>query len=106
MYKDYDHEIKRENGDKIFINIRFSDYTNNFRITSIGLLPKRKRNIQYITHGDDYEYRILDTAGRNKYTVKKYLEFVSVEEIKEAMLKAWESVKPIVESEEDICNMI
>lgn len=106
MYKSYEHEIKRENGDKIIIRVEFSDHRNCFKINYIGIIPKRKRNIQYLKFTDNYDYRVLDSVGRDKYTVEKYLEVVTIEEIKEAMIKAWENMKPVIESKEDLYKMV
>jgi len=102
----YIHEIKKENGDKVIIHLSFAEWKNNFRIDWIELLPKGKRNIQYLNFTDNYDYRALNTKGRDEYTVKKYLEVATMGEFKEAVMKAYESIKPVVESVEDLCKLV
>lgn len=101
----YEHTIHRDNGDKIIIKVEYAEWKNIYRIAYIGVLPKRKRNIQYLRFTDDYSYRCLDTAGRQKYLMKRYLEVVTVDEIKEAATRLWEHMKPNIESEDDLFNM-
>ena len=101
----YTYEIKRENGDKIIIEIEYSNYTGSLKICWIGILPKRKRNVKYIVF-DDYSYRSLDMDGRKKCEAQRYLEIVTLEEFQEAFTKAWESIKPVINVESDLYNMV
>jgi hypothetical protein len=102
----YEHEIKRDNGDKIIIRVRYADWCNKFHVDHIGIIPKGKRKIKYIEFTDNYSYRCLNSTDRNKYAVAEYLKLVTLEEIKEAILKAWEGMKPTVESVENLWEMV
>lgn len=42
----------------------------------------------------NWDYHKLDRDERNQYEMHKYEEFVGREKIEEALLKAWEMVKP------------
>lgn len=89
----YEHGIKRDNGDKIIINVEYDDY-NGFHILGIGVIAKGKRKIVYTDFSNDYKYRSLDMTGRKKYLLNKYLELVTVSEIKDAINKCYEQMKP------------
>lgn len=106
MRSSFENEFKRDNGDKVIIRVEFAEWLNNYRIVHVGLLLKRKRNIQYISCSDDYSYRALDTDGRKKYLLDKYLEVVTEEEIKETVMKAWENLKPVIENKDDLYKMV
>jgi hypothetical protein len=106
MSKSYEHEIKRDNGDKIIIRVSYADWCDRFKLTNIGVIPKRKRNVQYIEFTNNYDYRCLSSTEKDKYAVEKYLEVVSLEEIREATLKAWENMKPTVENLENLYAMV
>jgi hypothetical protein len=101
-----EYTIKRENGDKIIISVDYAEWKNKYRISSVGVILKGKRNVRYVSVGDDWSYRKLDAGGRNEYEIKKYLEVVTVDEIKAAALTAWERMKPIIEKEEDLYDMV
>lgn len=95
MMQAHETEFILENGDKVYIRVSFSDWKGTFDIQSVGIKPKGKRNIRYQKYTDDYSYRKLNTKERHEYEMNIWLESASVEMLNEAMLKAWEALKPM-----------
>jgi len=90
--------IKRPDGSKVCIDVRMiaDSYRNEmpeYRVTVSHCLP-RKRNFYFVVSTDSYEWRKLDSNGKRDYEIKKYLEYVTLDEIQAVKLELWEMIKP------------
>ena len=47
---------------------------------------------------DRYEYRKLDQEEREVYVKEKYIEFVGMDKIEEAVMAVWKSIIPNAEN--------
>jgi hypothetical protein len=89
--------IKRENGDKVRLRIRLfveswrDAFAWNFEV---WVTPKGKRKEFTPFNGDDYTYRRLGVEDRKKWEERKYMEYVTPEEIQQAKIELWEKIKP------------
>lgn len=70
-----------------------------WRIDDIRYREFKKRNWKSLekSFSDSYDYRRLSMDDRRKYEMQKYIEFVGEDKLKEAIIKAWEQIKPDVE---------
>lgn len=77
-------------------------YQNNniWRIADIGYKNSRQRKYTYLSTEirDRYEYRKLDQKEREQYIKEKYIEFVGIDKIEEAVMTAWKSIIPNMEN--------
>jgi hypothetical protein len=88
-------EKVREDGTKLELRIRISE--REFILEDIGVKPKGKRKFTYTCGSsmtNDYSYRKLSMEDRRKYELNKMLEVCPVELINEALLEAWQQIKP------------
>lgn len=71
-------------------------YQNNsiWQVADIGHKSSRQRKYTYLSTAirDRYEYRKLNQEERELYIKEKYIEFVGVDKIEEAILEAWKSI--------------
>jgi hypothetical protein len=67
-----------------------------FRIEDVEVKGYRKRNSVYISHdvNDRYEYRTLDTDGRERYMLAEFLKWITPEQAKQAIYNAYEHIRP------------
>ena len=67
-----------------------------WRIADIKYKTSRERKYRYFskTFCEDWDYHKLNREERIAYTMRKYEEFVGRDKIEEAVLKAWELLKP------------
>jgi len=76
-------------------------YQNNniWRVADIGHKSSRQRKYTYLSTEirDIYEYRKLDQEEREVYIKEKYIEFVGMDKIEEAVMAAWKSIIPNAE---------
>jgi len=98
-------KYRTENNQDIIIVVDLQvgyGYQNNniWQIVDIGYKTSRQRKYTYLstTIRDRYEYRQLDQKGREQYVKEKYIEFVGEDKLKEAVMEAWESIKPDLEN--------
>ncbi len=98
-------KYKTESGQDIIIVVDLIigyGYQNNniWRVADIGYKSSRQRKYSYLSTEirDRYEYRKLDQEEREQYVKEKYIEFVGIEKIKEAVLEAWKSIMPNIEN--------
>ncbi len=95
----HEKTVKRENGDRVIIRVNFyvdnysSDIKGNYMV-SLGLLPFRKRKVHYLSNGDNYTCRAMNTQDREKFNHVENLKYVSEQEILEAKMELWELLKP------------
>ena len=70
-----------------------------WRIADIKYKTSRQRNYNRLseTFRDSYDYRKLDMNERGNYAIKKFEEFVGKDKLEEAIIAAWESLKPNLE---------
>ena len=77
-------------------------YQNNniWRIADIGHKSSKQRKYTYLSTEirDRYEYRKLNQEERGLYIKEKFIEFVGVDKIEEAVLAAWKSIIPNTEN--------
>lgn len=95
MYNNIYITKQKEDGTKLEIRIYF--YNGKFRIEDVGVKPKGKRKFTYVGGSsltNDYSYRVLDTEGRERMKMEKILEVCPLEMLNEALIEAWESLKP------------
>lgn len=94
MTQAHETEFKLDNGDKVYVRVSFSDWKGIFTIQSVGIKPKGKRKVRYENYTDKYSFRKLDAEERRKYELELWIQTASIEMLNEAMLKAWEALKP------------
>lgn len=88
--------IKRSDGTRIQIEVKLNyQFGRDIEYwVRVFKCDAGKRTWRNVINTDLYEYRKLSMEERRIYEVKKQLEFVSVEEIKEAKLELWQKLKP------------
>lgn len=71
-----------------------------WRVVDVGYKNSRQRKYTYLSSEirDRYEYRKLDQKEREQYVKERFIEFVGIEKIKEAVLEAWKSIEPNMEN--------
>lgn len=85
------------NGTKAEIRIDYYEREKQFKVTGVGIIPKGKRKMVYVGDQrltDNYQYRCLDMEQRRKVEFKAYVEAVGIETLNDALIEAWESIKP------------
>lgn len=94
----YEKIIKRADGSKIKIEVLFyMDFrTPHYSVTIWNCLP-RKRTYNIVSDKSNYQYRRLDAAQRKEYIQTSNLQFVTPEEIYQAKIELWETLKPAYE---------
>lgn len=69
-----------------------------YSILNLSILPKGKRKWISVTHdiSDRYDYRNLEfnSEDRQRYILERYLEYVTEEDIRNAVNYAYEQLKP------------
>ena len=70
-----------------------------YRIDDIKYLPKKKRKWLSVFDGIRYKYRKTDKEYKGKLLQEEYYKYVTEQDIKEALEKAYEKLKPIFSSE-------
>lgn len=92
----------KDNQDIIICIELLTDYFKKceWRISDIIYKTSRQRKYTSLndTFRDDYKYRQLDPQAREAFTMSRYIEFVGKEKISEAVIAAWESIKPDIDS--------
>lgn len=95
-------QFKKEDKTEVAIYVYFYESVSDreWRIDDIRYREFRKRNWNslYNSFESDYDYRRLSVSDRKKYELQKYIEFVGEDKLKEAIMNAWEQIKPDVES--------
>lgn len=59
---------------------------------------QRKYTYLFSRIRNEYEYRKFERKEYEQYIKEKFIEFVSIDKIKEAALEAWKSITPDVEN--------
>lgn len=99
-------EFKNESKDTIIIVVDICsdsyDLSPLFSISDIKIKKYRKKEFIYLKDiiTDDYSYRALPYKGdeRPKYRLEYYLKYVTEDQLKQALLNAWERYKPEVDN--------
>ena len=70
-----------------------------YRVCDIGIKEKGKRKFNFIARQitDRWEYRHRDRIGRDEYVREKYLEYVTIEDIQNAVEHAYSKMKPNID---------
>lgn len=93
-------EFIKEDGTRFRVQLYlFFEYKDiRYRISNIRYCEPRKRTWKSleVSFRDDWDYRQLDQEDRRKYEVRKYIEFAGKDKLKEAIMSAWENLKPNV----------
>lgn len=91
-------QYRTEDKQDIIIVVDFyEDYKNpRWRIVEIKYKTSRQREYRYFTYTfrDDWDYRRLDLESRKEYVMKKFEEFVGRDKLNEAVMSAWQMLKP------------
>lgn len=94
-------EFRKEDGTRFRVQLYlFVDYRNiRYRISDIRYCEPRKRTWKSLetSFRDNWDYRQLDQKDRRKYEINKYIEFAGKDMLKDAIIQAWESIRPNVE---------
>ncbi len=97
-------KYRTENNQDIVIVVEFVNGVgylncNNWRIADIGYKTSRQRNYRYLNSDirNNWDYRKLDIEERDDFVLKKYIEFVGEEKLKEAIVAAYKSIEPNLE---------
>lgn len=96
-------KYRTEDNNDIVIYVNFLDsYVGKERweIADIHYKTSKQRNYRIFSHTfrDLYEYRHLDYDKRDEYKIKKFEDFVGKEKLQEALIAAWEMIKPDIEN--------
>ena len=101
-------KYRNENNQDIIIIVDFYDLSSKivWRIADIKYKTSRQKIYRYFseTFCEDWDYRKLNCEERITYIMRKYEEFVGRDKIEEAVLKAWELLKPNL-NEIDVVNV-
>lgn len=91
-------KYRNEDNQDIIIIVDFYDSFSKtvWKVVDIKYKTSRQKIYRYFseTFCEDYNYRKLNLKEKNLYALHKYYEFVGKEKIEEALLKAWEVIKP------------
>lgn len=91
------HEIILVREDKTKLKITASSFDCYGQIKyrfKVDICLLNKRTYSCLCSTDDYQWRKLDTMGRQNYEMNKYLEYVTKEEIMYCVTRLWETMKP------------
>lgn len=98
-------EVTNENKDRIAIVVEpLCDYLSQgitYRIDLVVTQYKKRKSIRISYElRDDYKYRNLEfgSQAREDYVKAKMLEYVTEEQIQEAVNKAYEALKPTADN--------
>ena len=95
-------QFKKEDKTEVAIYVYFCEGMSDreWRIDDIRYMEFRKRNWISLSKSfaDSYDYRRLSMYDRKIYELKKYIDFVGADRLKEAIMNAWEQLKPDVEN--------
>lgn len=79
----------------------YSDFNSPmiYKVCDIGIKAKGKRKFNFIAHEitNRYDYRKRDYEGREEYVRGKYLEYVTLEDIHNAVEYAYSKMKPNID---------
>jgi hypothetical protein len=99
-------KFTREDKSELTIVVAIMEYSEklHYRIDDIYIREFRKKNKISIKnkYRDNYAFRKLDVIEREKYVRKFILDYVTEEQIKQAINNAWEICKPNILSIDDI----
>lgn len=94
-------EFGKEDGTRVKIHLYlFFEYKDiRYRISDIMYCEPRKRTWKSFgaSFRNNWEYRQLNQDERRKYEIEKYVAFVGKDMLKEAIMSAWELLKPDVD---------
>ena len=94
-------EFKREDGKKYEITAKYATfglpYDKSDWDINVYYKNKGQRDWRAIFNTTDFDYRKLSTTERQQYTLNRYLEHVTKEEIMQVCELAWQSIKPTPE---------
>lgn len=93
-------EFKKADGTRFKVKIYMcADYKDaQYRIYDIWYCEPKKRKWKSFGESfrNNFDYRKLDQLESHKYEIKKYIEFVGKDKLEEAIMSAWESLRPNV----------
>jgi len=87
--------IKRENGDsyQICINASFSNKMD-YKINAYYRLKNKRKWTPISRDIPDFQYRKLSLSDRREYYDNNLLRFFTADELYQARMELWESLKP------------
>jgi len=87
--------IRREDGSRVKIKAYFhAEYRDIEYRCDVYTCEPKKRTWKNVYDSNCYKYRCLSMEDRKKYVAEKELEVVSPEELHQAKINLWESLKP------------
>lgn len=90
----YDKIMRLPDGRRVMISVKMSQYGPLYELIGVYICEKGKRTWKNCVDTDSIHYRKLDVTGRKQYKNDKILEFVTKDEIYQAKLEFWNSIKP------------
>ena len=96
-------KYRTEDNNDIIIYVNFREgygIKDCWTIADIHYKTSKQRNYRVFSHTfrDLYEYRHLDYDKRDEYKIKKFEDFVGKEKLQEALMAAWNLLKPDMEN--------
>lgn len=95
-------QFQREDKTEIAIWVSFHETLEGitWKIGDVRYKRPRKRKWESLLFHirSDFEYTGRNTEERQKYEMQKYIDFAGADKLKEAILKAWEQIKPDIGS--------
>lgn len=95
-------QFKKEDKTEVAIYVYFYESVSDreWHIDDIRYREFKRRSWKSLkkSFSDSYDYRRLSMGDRRKYEMQKYIEFVGEDKLKEAIMNAWEQLKPDVEN--------
>lgn len=91
-------EVINENKDKVKIRVSPYECYGDFKYKiSLEITPYRKRKSFHLDFINDYNYRSLEygSQARNDYAKEQVFKYVTEEQIRDALNKAYEALKPL-----------
>lgn len=76
------------------ISVRLSEYRSSYELVGVYTCEKGKRTWKNCVDTNSVYYRKLDKLGRKQYEKNKISELVTKDEIYQAKLELWNSLKP------------
>lgn len=83
---------------KIVVNLMFLDYLRTKIEYRIDVYYREKGKKNWLPLPDtlhDYEIRSLSSEDKDKHRIENTLRFISAEELLQAKMELWESIKPL-----------
>lgn len=88
--------LRRDDGNRVEVSVALSPCTRGVEyVFHVRTAAKGKRTWKDCYDGDGYLYRSLSLGARRVFREAEMLKVISAEELHEAKLELWQSLKPI-----------